>query len=426
MNNKLKTWHFGINNDELVKLVLSGSKTATSCIYKENLLPKIGDREILIFDNEKKACITVIKKIIITEFKDVTEELAFLEGEGDKSLEYWKKVHFEYFKSIKPDFNENDKILFEIFEVEENLLDTRRKIAEKIIKGNFDIFGKEYIFNEINSGFNNTIFEVNNKYIIKICNNEEKEEKFDTEYNFYVKNSSNPNIPKLYKYDKSKKIVTFVHEIIEKVDGKTLYYFWYKMNEKEREEIIKKIIDIMKNMHMKRYDGCDFAYKIKAEVMDSFQKAKDMFGKEEIEILKKSFEFYDEILSDNRFSLIHNDLHFDNILYDNENLKIIDFNDSKIAPIDYDFRILYMCQYAPWKWANTEMDPYQKCDDYINIFDYVKKYYSELNDIKYLDLRMVIYEILNYIEYLPRFKDIEAKKRVVELSKELINKFKGE
>lgn len=41
MNNKLKTWHFGINNDELVKLVLSGSKTATSCIYKENLLSKM-------------------------------------------------------------------------------------------------------------------------------------------------------------------------------------------------------------------------------------------------------------------------------------------------------------------------------------------------------------------------------------------------
>lgn len=177
MKNKLKTWHFKTNNDELIKLVLSGSKTATSSIYNENLLPKIGDREILIFDNEKEACITVIKKIIITEFKNVTKELAFLEGEGDKSLEYWKKVHFEYFKSIKSDFNGNDKILFEIFEVEENLLDTRRKLAEKIIKGNLNIFGKEYIFNEINAGFNNTIFEVNNKYVIKICNNEEMEEK---------------------------------------------------------------------------------------------------------------------------------------------------------------------------------------------------------------------------------------------------------
>lgn len=147
MNNKLKTWHFKVNNDKLVKLVLSGSKTATSCIYNKNLLRKIGDREILIFDNEKQACITVIKDIIITEFKNVTEKLAFLEGEGDRSLEYWKKIHIEYFKSIKPDFNENDKIVFEIFQVEENFLNTRKKIAEKIIKGNFDIFGKEYIFN---------------------------------------------------------------------------------------------------------------------------------------------------------------------------------------------------------------------------------------------------------------------------------------
>lgn len=425
MNNKLKTWHFKVNNDELVKLVLSGSKTVTSCIYNKNLLRKIGNREILIFDNEKQACITVIKKIIITEFKDVTEELAFLEGEGDKSLEYWKKVHFEYFKSIKPDFNENDKILFEIFEVEENLLDTRRKIAEKIIKGNFDIFGKEYTFNEVNSGFNNTIFEVNNKYIIKICSNEEMEEKFDTEYNFYVKNSSNPNIPKLYKYDKSKKIVTFVYEIIEKVDGKTLYYFWYKMSEEKREDIIKNIVNIIRKMHKERYEGYNFASRIKEQVIKNFKESKVIFSKDEIKVLQDSLKLYDEILSDNRFATIHNDLHFDNILYNNENLKIIDFNDSKIAPIDYDLRILYMCQSAPWKWANTEMDPYQKCDDYINIFDYVKKYYSELNDIKYLDLRMVIYEILNYIEYLPRFKDMEAKKRVVELSNELINKFKG-
>ena len=62
MDNKLKTWHFEINNDELVKLVLSGSKTATSCIYKKSLLPKIGDREILIFDNEKIPNILLITK----------------------------------------------------------------------------------------------------------------------------------------------------------------------------------------------------------------------------------------------------------------------------------------------------------------------------------------------------------------------------
>ena len=197
------------------------------------------------------------------------------------------------------------------------------------------------------------------------------------------------------------------------------------MSEEKREDIIKNIVNIIRKMHKERYEGYNFASRIKEQVIKNFKESKVIFSKDEIKVLQDSLKLYDEILSDNRFATIHNDLHFDNILYNNENLKIIDFNDSKIAPIDYDLRILYMCQSAPWKWANTEMDPYQKCDDYINIFDYVKKYYSELNDIKYLDLRMVIYEILNYIEYLPRFKDMEAKKRVVELSNELINKFKG-
>lgn len=424
MDNKLKTWHFEINNDELVKLVLSGSKTATSCIYKKSLLPKIGDREILIFDNEKEACITVIKEIIIIEFKNVTEKLAFLEGYN--SLEEWRNTYLEYFKSIKNGFNENDKILFEIFEVEENLLNTRRKTAEEIIKGNLDIFGREYTFDEVNSGFNNTIFEVNNKYIIKVCSNKGKEDKFDVEYKFYIKNSSNQNIPKLYKYDNSKKIVPYYYEIIEKVKGKTLYYFWYEMSEDIREKIIKKIVNVVKDIHKLRYDGYDFASSIKNEVLENYKKSKVSFNKEEAKLLEKSIELYDEILSDNRFSLIHGDLHFDNILYDGESLKIIDFNDTIIAPIDYDFRLLYMCQFAPWKWADIKMDPYQKCEDYVHIFDYVKKYYSELNNIKYLEFRMIIYEILNYIKYLPNFKDIEAKKRVVELSNTLINRFKGE
>lgn len=424
MNKKLKTWRFDINNDELVKLVVSGSKTATSSIYTGNLIPKIGDRKILIFDNEKQACIAVTKEVIITEFKNVDEKLAFLEG--GKSFKYWRNVHFEYFKSIKPDFSEDDKILFEIFEVEENLICTRRKIAERIIQGNIDIFGKDYIFNEVNSGFNNTIFDINNKYIIKICGNDEEKEKFDKEYNFYIKNSLNRNIPKLYKYDKSNKIVPYYYEILEKVQGKTLYYFWYKMKEKKREEIIEKIINILKEIHKVRYDGYNFAEKTKNEIIDNFEKSKDIFKKEERELLQNSFELYDEILSDNRFSLIHGDLHFDNILYDGKNLKIIDFNDTRIAPIDYDLRLLYMCKSAPWKWADTEMDPYQKCEDYIHIFNYIKKYYTELNDIKCLDFRMIIYEILDYIRFLPKYKDIEAKERVVKLSNELINKFKGE
>lgn len=117
----INTWKFGTDNDKLVELVLNGNKKATTSLlndYKEKEdLPKSGDLGILIFNNEKKACITRVTKVSIIEFRNVTEELAFIEGEGDKTLAYYRKEHIKIFKKIDPSFNDNSKIVFEEFEV---------------------------------------------------------------------------------------------------------------------------------------------------------------------------------------------------------------------------------------------------------------------------------------------------------------------
>lgn len=115
MSNKLETWRFGIDNDKLVKLVLSGKKVATTSLFDENDIPIVGEESILVFSNNKKACITKTKKVIITEFKNIKEELSNLEGEGN--FKKWKNEHIKYFKSIDSNFNENTKVCFEIFEV---------------------------------------------------------------------------------------------------------------------------------------------------------------------------------------------------------------------------------------------------------------------------------------------------------------------
>ena len=62
MNNKLKTWHFGIDNDKLVDLVLSDKKIATTSLYDKGDIPIIGEESILIFDNGKQACVTKNQK----------------------------------------------------------------------------------------------------------------------------------------------------------------------------------------------------------------------------------------------------------------------------------------------------------------------------------------------------------------------------
>lgn len=116
MYNKLERWTFGINTDKLVNLVYNGKKTATTSLYDFDKLPIDGAQSILTDLNDKNMCIVKTKKVIVTEFKNITWNLAKLEGEN-KSLEEWRKVHREYFSKIDINFNDDTKVIFEIFEI---------------------------------------------------------------------------------------------------------------------------------------------------------------------------------------------------------------------------------------------------------------------------------------------------------------------
>lgn len=114
----LEKWKFGQDNNSLIELVLQNKKTATSSLYKENSqLPVIGKRSIICYDDGTPACVVKTIDFKIMRFNEMTEEYAKLEGEGDLSLSYWKRVHYDFFKSIDSSFNGERKIIFEIFEV---------------------------------------------------------------------------------------------------------------------------------------------------------------------------------------------------------------------------------------------------------------------------------------------------------------------
>ena len=79
---------------------------------------KKADVSVLTDSNNNDMCILETKEVIVTEFKNITWDLAKLEGEN-KSLEEWRKVHKDYFNKIDPSFNDDTKVIFEIFEVVE-------------------------------------------------------------------------------------------------------------------------------------------------------------------------------------------------------------------------------------------------------------------------------------------------------------------
>ena len=97
-----ESWSFGntasLAND-LVDLVLNGIKTATCSRYAgENILVDAGLSILLNGENEPK-CLIETYEITITPFSQVDATFARDEGEGDLSLEYWQRMHWDFFSA---------------------------------------------------------------------------------------------------------------------------------------------------------------------------------------------------------------------------------------------------------------------------------------------------------------------------------------
>lgn len=94
-------FQFGVSADELADLVISGQKTATTSsldLYeKDEPLPKLGAYDVVLGSENQAICVIKNDNVEIKNYLDVSEKHAYFEGEGDRSLEYWRQVHNEFF-----------------------------------------------------------------------------------------------------------------------------------------------------------------------------------------------------------------------------------------------------------------------------------------------------------------------------------------
>lgn len=88
--------------NECAELVKKGIKRAISpsllgLQYRKEPLPKIGDFMVVTNWEGEAQCLVRTTKVTLKPFFAINEEYAQKEGEGDKSLAYWKKVHWDYY-----------------------------------------------------------------------------------------------------------------------------------------------------------------------------------------------------------------------------------------------------------------------------------------------------------------------------------------
>ena len=91
--------------DRLVAAILTGKKTTTSSLAAEyslthTLLPRFGDREVVVDSAGQPVCVTENEQVEIRPLGQVTTAHALGEGEGFANVAEWRAAHVEFWQSL--------------------------------------------------------------------------------------------------------------------------------------------------------------------------------------------------------------------------------------------------------------------------------------------------------------------------------------
>ncbi|MER2260559.1 MAG: ASCH domain-containing protein [Psychrobacillus sp.] len=123
---EVSAWKFGEDADTLAQLVVKRIKTATCSAHilyelENEPLPQVGEYNIILNARDEPVCIIRTKDVTFKPMNRISKEFAHAEGEGDRSYDYWKKTHINFFTNelskVGLQFEEDLLLVCERFEV---------------------------------------------------------------------------------------------------------------------------------------------------------------------------------------------------------------------------------------------------------------------------------------------------------------------
>jgi uncharacterized protein YhfF len=110
--------------DELLDLVLKGLKTATCSTEDEPNTSTPAERWIVLDGCGEPRCVIESTEVTYRRYNEVDAAFAHDEGEGDRSLAYWRDAHRRYFTRLGK-FSDDMMLMCERFRLVEAFADRR-------------------------------------------------------------------------------------------------------------------------------------------------------------------------------------------------------------------------------------------------------------------------------------------------------------
>jgi uncharacterized protein YhfF len=97
----LETFSFGDGPalaDCLARLVLAGVKRATCWAASDGVKTHVGKRMVMLGGTGRPAAVIETTELLMRRFDEVDAAFALDEGEGGRTLAYWRRAHRKYFE----------------------------------------------------------------------------------------------------------------------------------------------------------------------------------------------------------------------------------------------------------------------------------------------------------------------------------------
>ncbi|MFH1376927.1 MAG: phosphotransferase [Candidatus Woesearchaeota archaeon] len=299
---------------------------------------------------------------------------------------------------------------------------------EKIIKQIFlqNNLGEVKYIKKIEIGFTNKVYSINDKFILKVCEDEDNEEKFEREVFFYNFFKNKIPSPKIKVFDNSKKTYGKLFMIYPKIKGDTLYSKWHLLSNDKRKNIIKQLCKVLIIINKSPSDKFLEKFKVNSsdnwhdkilnQIQNSLKKIeqKKLLSFEFIQSIKKFINNNHNVLKEQKIALVYWDVHFDNILIqDTKIVGILDFERTELSSIDFTLSVIKKMVEHPKKYMSEEFEKFAKKEDYAHLLDWFQEFYPELFNFQNLDKRLDFYSIKHDLDILPDWPNSKELKQMI-------------
>ncbi len=268
---------------------------------------------------------------------------------------------------------------------------------------------------EINIGYSRKVYLLNNQYVLKMVLSEKKEADVLREITF-LKTYSLPYAPHVLWMDKTRKVFPYTYYVETKLEGEPLLVRFPDLAEEEKKFVLEELLSILNHLHslIPVVDERICLNILLGNYEEYINKAVQSHSltREQLSYLMKLKGVIPTLFKDAKVGFIHGDLHFNNILIDDQlHLSLLDFEEATTFYLEKEYDPIYRMVRRPNSFIKGEKLTLDS-KDFQTVPLFLEEQLSE-KDASLFRARLLLFDCVNSLKWYYKYPEYDLYNEVL-------------